>query len=107
MTNYTTTELTIQNIKYIKENEKYIEIGIKRYNSRFDISIKNINNILGCNILSTNIDELDKIISKLDSVDYIDVTEKISILVEDVSAIISEENDPITTRLNKYSEEER
>ena len=97
----------IECIKFMRENQKYIEIGIKKYKEKFDVSIKYINHILGCNIFVTNLEELEKIIDKLDFEDYMDVIEKIGILREDLIAIILEEKNPINARLNKYLEEER
>lgn len=101
-----TTRDTIEYIRYIRENKDYIEIGIKKY-KKFDVSITNINNLLGLNILSASLIELEKQLEELHGINYIDAVEKISILGENLSAIISEEKDPMLPKLNKAFEEER
>lgn len=102
-----TTIDTMSYVEYIRENKQYIKIGIQKYNQQFDIKIGQINNLLQCNILSTSLEQLQRKIDEMNGVDYIDIIDKISILGENISAIVSEEKNPMLPIMNKLFEEER
>ena len=102
-----TTNDIILDIEYIQKNKQYIKIGIQKYKQQFDISIEQINHLLQCNLLSTSLEQLQRKIEELDGVDYIYITEKIAILSENISAIVSEEKNPMLPKMNRLIEEER
>lgn len=103
--NTTQKKLQCGYIKYILENKKYIEIGINKYNQKFDVSIKTINDLLDLNILSESLVKIEKKIEELEGIKYIWVTEEISSLGENLSSIVLEEKDPILPKLRAYERE--
>lgn len=100
-----TTKQTMQYIEYILENRKYIKIGIEKYKRKFDDSIKTINKLLGFNILSESLVQIEERIEKLQFIDYMWAVEEISILGEELSAIVLEEKDPMLPKLREFDEE--
>lgn len=100
-----TTKYTMECVEYILENRKYIKIGIEKYKQKFDASIETINKLLGFNILSESLAKIEERIEELKSIDYIWVTEDISVLREELSAIVLEEKDPMIPKFRTVERE--
>ena len=104
---HNTIKLAIRNIQYIRENKKYIDIGIRKYKEgfNFDILISEINSELNLNILATGLEELGKRLEELEPIYYMDIVDKIGLLTENLSAVISEEINPMLPKFNKTEKE--
>lgn len=101
-----TTKSTIMYIKYIQRNKQYLEIGIKKYQAKFDIAITNINNLLEIDFLSSDIKQIVDKLVELDFIDYMSVVDEISILGENLNSIEIEEKNPMLPFINKSIEED-
>lgn len=90
-------------INYIKKTEKYIKLAEEKYNMDIDGIIKYIKETLNCDIFRTNTEDILISIEALKgTIDYISINEQISILGENLNAVVLEEKDHEADKVNKY-----
>ena len=93
-------DITISYINYIKKSEKYVKMTKEKYNINIDRIIKYINETLDCDIFIASTEEIIKRIEKLKgTIDYISINEEISILGENLNAVVLEEKDNTIAKL--------
>lgn len=93
-------DITKSYINYIKKAEKYVKMTKEKYNINIDRIIKYINETLDCDIFIASTEEIIKRIEKLKgTIDYISINEEISILGENLNAVVLEEKDNTIAKL--------